>query len=177
MRANGSRFSMAILGAVIAILVLIPATASAHKWMASGQWVHQHSRYYYVFNNVADSSWWQETRNAQLEWHGDVRLDLSSTNHDNARIHAWDGNWGSTGWVGLAESAYHTTHSHVKLNLTYRPGTVGQRAVSCQEIGHALGLDHASAGDCMGYGYYSGSNQYVGSHSINDINGYYAASH
>jgi len=75
--------------------------------------------------------------------------------------------YGNTGWLGVAQvwvtTGLHITQGTVKLNDTYfntpRYNTTPWRnLVSCQEVGHTLGLDHqdtnfnnANLGTCMDY--------------------------
>lgn len=153
---------------VAAALAAVPAVASAH-WInnsnTSGNDAHIHVGTHYFLNEVDQSSAARSnTRDAQIEWHSDTVLDLSSTsNHDTSRFHAVDAYYGNTGWAGSGEYCWHCGHLHTRLNLSYSSGS--SRTVACQEIGHNVGADHA-AGDCMGYGYYSDWSPYVESHSI-----------
>lgn len=74
--------------------------------------------------------------------------------------------YGSTGWLGIAQlwvSGDHIVRARVKLNDTYHDNApyrwpAWRRLVMCQEIAHALGLDHvdenfgnANLGTCMDY--------------------------
>ncbi|HYT32142.1 MAG TPA: hypothetical protein VEO37_06075 [Thermoanaerobaculia bacterium] len=84
----------------------------------------------------------------------------------SGRVEVCDSTYGNTGWLGVAQvwiSGSHITQGTVKLNDTYfntpRYNTTAWRnLVSCQEVGHTLGLDHQDTnfdnknlGTCMDY--------------------------
>lgn len=52
----------------------------------------------------------------------------------------------------------HITHAHAQWNTACSSGgglsgKAYAQAIFCQEIGHALGLDHSNTNDCMGFSY------------------------
>ncbi len=65
--------------------------------------------------------------------------------------------YGSNGWLGLAQiwvSGAHIQKAVAKVNDTYfntatYNNSNAKRHVLCQEVGHALGLDHQTAASCM----------------------------
>jgi hypothetical protein len=66
--------------------------------------------------------------------------------------------FGFNGWLGLAQiwvSGVHIQQAVAKINNSYFNGTTfydddhARRHVLCQEVGHAIGLDHQSAVSCM----------------------------
>lgn len=83
----------------------------------------------------------------------------------SGRVKACDAAYGSNGWLGVAQiwaSGKHITQATVKLNDTYYAtgsfydNAVWRAAVTCQESGHTLGLDHqdtsgANFHTCMDY--------------------------
>lgn len=99
-------------------------------------------------------------------------MPLQSAHTD---ISVLDGNYGNTGWGGLAsiESSSGCTilHGHARVNLYYSYTSNGIRGVFCQEIGHPFGLDHSNDGGCMGGGYFYNINTHynVVSHNVSDI--------
>lgn len=121
---------------------------------------------------------------ARYEWSLDTILYLPTTqNHTD--IEVWD-IYSDTGPVGLhtpesVDATNHGTHSHVWFNEKYNHYNYDwTRAVYCQELGHAFGLDHSNDG-CMGFGYvYNGvTSRATGvlQHSIDDIYNKYRNSH
>lgn len=85
----------------------------------------------------------------------------------SGRVEVCNSKYGQTGWLGVAQvwagSDNHITQGAVKLNDTYfntaQYNTPAWRnLVSCQEVGHTLGLDHQdenfdppNLGSCMDY--------------------------
>jgi len=89
------------------------------------------------------------------------------------RVEVCNAKYGNNGWVGLAQISItggeHITQGVVKLNDTYFNTSTYNNSrwrnlVTCQEIGHTLGLDHqdenfdnAPLGTCMDYSSNPGS--------------------
>lgn len=93
----------------------------------------------------------------------------------SGRVEVCNSTYGNTGWLGVASvwaSGSHITQGTVKLNDTYfntaqYNTTAWRNLVSCQEVGHTLGLDHqdenfdnANLGTCMDYTSNPGTNQH-----------------
>ena len=100
-----------------------------------------------------------------------------------------DANYGQNGWLGVATiwlTGSHITQGTVKLNDTYfNTPTYNTPAwrnlVSCQEVGHTLGLDHqdtnfnnANLGTCMDYTNDPSTNQYPNQHDYDELNTIYS---
>ena len=131
-------------GALV-LVAAIAASAVGHWLYDGGNPAHIHVKVHWFLNEVDQSSNARSnTREAQIEWHQDTILDLSSTSsHDTARFHVVDAYYGNTAWVGTGEYCYHCGHLHTRLNLSYPEGD--DRATTCQEIGHNIGEDHHPA--------------------------------
>jgi hypothetical protein len=99
-------------------------------------------------------------------------------------ISVFDGNFGATGWWGLAtlESVDfdfwgclcydHISHAHARFNTYYGGSTAyggDVQGVYCQEIAHGWGLDHSPSSDCMAKGYYSPSSNFYSGHTNSDF--------
>jgi hypothetical protein len=149
------------------MLPLLEAPAAAHDW---GCW-RQPNRTVYSRNTAANSSQAQAALN---EWSADTILNIVNVSY-HTEISVYDGNYGNTGWGGLASiessSGCNILHGHATLNTYYSYTSNGKRGVFCQEVGHLFGLQHSNDGGCMGGGYYYDINSYytVVSHNINDI--------
>jgi len=163
-----------ILFGLAGLLVLpwLDAPASAHNW---GCW-RQPNRTVLVYNSAANRT---QAAAALSEWSADTILNISNrTSHTEVSV--YDGNYGATGWGGLASiessSGCNITHGHATLNTYYSYTSNGKRGVFCQEVGHLFGLQHSNDGGCMGGGYYYdiNTNYNVVSHNISDIASKYA---
>lgn len=142
---------------------------SAHDWFS----FHWHKRT--LGTRMAVSSTFASAAEAaRADWSNNTIVNLQRVNF-HTDLSVFDGNFGDTGWGGLASvqgvtlDGFHClipplfcqmTHAHAMLNTFYRwssgSGTTSSaRGVFCQEIGHTLGLDHSPHG-CMGKGYFDG---------------------
>jgi hypothetical protein len=168
-----TRRRTAVLGGVVLVL-LVANIAFAHDWWF---W-HQHKRTLGIFITAVNAT---SAEAARADWGAGFNvMNLPRVTH-HSDVSVLDGNFGDTGWGGLAEVITYfqhchffgalgtcdqsfpgITHAHVRLNTFYawpnlNSGTVldAGRGVFCQEIGHAFGLDHSPDG-CMGKGYFAG---------------------
>jgi hypothetical protein len=191
------RRTAALLG--LALVLLAANIAIAHDWWF---W-HQHKRTIGINITAANAN---SAEAARADWSAGFNVMNLVSVPDHSDVSVLDGDFGDTGWGGLAEiisyfSHCHEfdafgvciqafpgiTHAHVRLNTFYawanlNTGSVfdAGRGVFCQEIGHALGLDHSPDG-CMGKGYFAGLNNnetisnVVTSHSDSDLNAKYSS--
>lgn len=151
----------------LSLLFAIVVPVMAHDW---GCWI-QPNRTVYVRNTASYST---QAAQAIAEWNNDTVMRMVTVGyHTEASV--FDGNYGNTGWGGLATiesySGCSILHGHAMVNLYYSYTLNGIRGIFCQEIGHLFGLDHSNDGGCMGGGYFYSinSNYNVVSHNINDI--------
>jgi len=130
-----------------------------------------------------------QANDARIDWdsHTDLSLPRSTSHTD---ISAIGGNFGATGWWGLAsieapgiDWPWHcgwaffapicrVAHGHARFNTFYGGTLADVQGVYCQEIGHLFGLDHSNTGDCMGKSYFNAINL-TGPHNWSDINARY----
>ena len=108
----------------------------------------------------------------------------------SGRVEVCNATYGSNGWLGVAQiwvSGSHITQGTVKLNDTYfntaAYDSFGWRQmVTCQEVGHTIGLDHQdeafnnpNLGTCMDYtndptrNDGNGSNLYPNQHDFDEL--------
>ncbi|MGH7410905.1 MAG: hypothetical protein ACREJ6_07605 [Candidatus Methylomirabilis sp.] len=164
---------------VVALLALNIRLAFAHQWWA---W-HFHSPI-----NILVSPWnshFQQHIAAAADWDShvsDLKLRVNFKQHTDVSM--LDGNYGATGWWGLASIEGYTydwwhwwcwcliTHAHATFNNYYGGSAADIQGVQCQEVGHTFGLDHSNTGDCMGKGYFNNINV-TGPHNWADINAMY----
>ena len=164
---------------VVALLAANIGVASAHQW-GSYHWDKGGSMIViqdYIYGGTTTQAEWAR----QDGWNKIGILYNYSVNY-HTDVSVFDGNFGATGWWGLASLEDvdfdwncacwdHIAHGHARFN-TYYGGTSGSggdiQGVYCQEIAHTWGLQHSDTGDCMGKGYYNSVNVY-GSHNNNDF--------
>jgi hypothetical protein len=106
------------------------------------------------------------------------------------RVEVCNAAYGNTGWLGIASISItggtHITAGYVKLNDTYfNTATYNTPAwrnvVSCQEVGHTLGLDHQDEdftnpdlNTCMDYSNNPNPNQHPNAHDYEQLESIYA---
>lgn len=165
---------IAVIAALASLLALEAPQAQAHNW---GCWI-QPDRTVRSYNTAFYSS---QAAAAINEWSADTILNLPAMS-SHTDISVFDGNYGATGWAGLASiesrSGCTILHGHARVNRYYTGSYTsnGIRGIFCQEVGHLFGLDHSNDGGCMGGGYFYSINTYytVISHNITDIATKYA---
>ncbi len=172
--------SLAALGLTLAAAV--PALAH-HSW-GSYHWARTSNPFTLRVGDNVSSQWDPVLDTTIADWTSSSVLDLAktaggSTNKrcrpTSGRVEVCNGAYGNNGWLGVAQiwaSGSHITQGTVKLNDTYfNTSTYNTSAwrnlVSCQEVGHTLGLDHQdesfdnpNLGTCMDYTSNPGTNQH-----------------
>jgi len=92
-------------------------------------------------------------------------------------VSVFDGNFGATGWSGLAsiESTDwdwgcwcydHISHGHARYNSYYGYSAWWRQFVFCQEVYHTYGFDHDNYGGCMDY---NGTQNVLVQPNVNDF--------
>ncbi|MGI9039028.1 MAG: hypothetical protein ACR2GQ_09210 [Gemmatimonadota bacterium] len=150
------------------------AAGDAHDW---GNWHWDQSNFeVYLFGTHQNEAirsiniWNSET---------DVRMTSTSSHGD---MSVWGGNFGDTGWSGLASiektgwdwhcwANCRIAHGHARYNSYFGSGNSWfAQGVFCQEVGHLFGLGHNSRGGCMGLTYYDDHTNRPSAHDIADVN-------
>lgn len=145
-----------------------------HSW-AGYHWASKNSPFTLSLGSNLSSVWKPYLNTAAYDWKLSSVLDsvvvAGKTNPASCmpikgRVEVCNAAYGSTGWLGIAQvwvSGTHITQAITKLNDTYfNTATYNKPAwrnmVTCQEVGHTLGLDHqdvtfgnANLGTCMDY--------------------------
>ncbi len=170
-----ARIAISLGAALTAAVMLEAPPAEAHNW---GCW-KQPDRTVRTRNTASRRA---EANAAISEWDSKtiLSLPLLSTHTD---ISVFDGNYGNTGWGGLASiessSGCNILHGHARVNLYYGGSSNAIRGIFCQEVGHLFGLDHSNDGGCMGGGYFYPIGTFPGytvvSHNVNDIAAKYSS--
>lgn len=170
------------LGALVAIisgmLVLVGGVTNAKAhWLtnSSGQPLHWHVGGSAVYIGTYN---WASTYGVQAER---ARANIESWNHPvylprynyNTNIEIYDTyftypNW--CGWGGGNYTGNHWTHTWAYFNRNCAgSGSLWIQGIYCQEISHALGLQHSNTGECMGLSYFSNTTYYFGTHPTTDL--------
>jgi len=174
-----------LFGAAMAVALLAAniGVASAHQWCAGWpdgcfHWNKGGSQI--IIQNWNYASNWQAAENARQDGWNKIGILYNYNVNYHTDISVFDGNFGATGWAGLATIEGldfdwgclcwdHINHAHARYNTYYGGGQQYIQGVFCQEIAHGWGLDHSNTGDCMGLGYYAGSTDYYGPHNNTDF--------
>lgn len=100
--------------------------------------------YYNIYN--------EEAKTDSNSWHNytDVSLTNVSAAGSTDHVNAYNGSYGSTGWLGIAEiqrsSGCTVYQGRSRLNQTYLDNgsytRTNKKHVACQEVGHLFGLHH-----------------------------------
>ena len=119
--------------------------------------------------NGATGDYWniynEEARSDSNSWHNytDISLTSVSSAGSSDHVNAYNGYYGSTGWLGIAEirgsSGCTVLNGRSRLNQTYLDNgsdngsysRTNKKHVACQEVGHLFGLHHnqSSSTTCM----------------------------
>jgi len=183
------RRSKYLVAPVLALVLLtanlyvfsIHRSASAHNW--GGYHLDKGGSAIYIYHYWAGGAYRADANAAMNDFWSKVGIlyNYWVSSHDSAPITVWDGNYGATGWGGLAELTnldwdwgcwcyQHIGHAHARYNSYYNSGSQPYRqGVFCQEIFHTYGFAHDNYGNCMGLGYYSGSDYRLNSHNNTDF--------
>ncbi|MBI2872888.1 MAG: hypothetical protein HYY00_06870 [Chloroflexi bacterium] len=178
MKVTPVRLLVATLLAMGLLLVLAVTAAFAdHSWNGY-HWARTSNPFTLKLVDSVTSAWNSYLGGASADWTASSMLDtaiVSGSDSSGTRkscravlgyVRVCNSTYGNNGWLGIAQvwvSGDHIGQGVVKLNDTYfNTATYNKPAwrqyVTCQEIGHTLGLDHqdenfsnANLGSCMDY--------------------------
>ena len=183
------------LGAAIALplaALALPAAAT-HSW-AGYHWARTANPFTIKLGDNVDTKWDSYLATTSSDWTASAVLDTtivagSTTGKRCAatvgRVEVCNAAYGNRGWLGIASISItggtHITQGTVKLNDSYfdtaQYNTPAWRnLVSCQEVGHTLGLDHqdevftnANLNTCMDYTNDPSTNQHPNAHDYEEL--------
>lgn len=152
-----------ILTAVCGLLCLPVAALASHSW-GSYHWARTSSSFDLTIINSTTSDWDDYVDVAVSDWSQSTKLNMaqdpngSIDSKDRRRCKGGTGTvricnlaYGQTGWLGIAgisiDSENHVTTGYTKLNDTYFDldfynSPNWKQSVTCQELGHNVGLGH-----------------------------------
>ncbi len=152
-----------ILLAAAVLMLSAPFAHAEHSW-ASYHWARTTNSFDLILVNSTTDDWDGYVDVAVSDWSQSSKLNFyqdpngSTATRDRRKCNAADGQvricnlaYGQTGWLGIAgisvDPQGHIFRGYTKLNDSYfswdyynNPGW--KQSVTCQELGHDLGLDH-----------------------------------
>ncbi|MBI2777729.1 MAG: hypothetical protein HYX57_10780 [Chloroflexi bacterium] len=184
----------AILGLGMSLVMLLPASVSATNSWGGYHWARTANPFTIKLADNVSSAWDSYLATTSGDWSQSAVLDTTvvagTTNARNCKsttgmVQVCNNTYGNTGWLGVAgisiTGGTHITKAYVKVNDTYfntasYNSPAWRNLVMCQEVGHALGLDHqdtdfnnANLGTCMDYTNTPSSNQSPNAHDYNEL--------
>ena len=189
------------LGAALALPIAalaVPAMAT-HSW-GGYHWARTANPFTLKLGDNVDANWDSYLATTSSDWTSSAVLNTAivpGTVGNVRRCAATAGmvqvcntTYGSTGWLGIASISItggtHITQGTVKLNDTYFNTAqyntpAWKNMVSCQEVGHTLGLDHQDTAfdnpnlnTCMDYTNNPSTNQHPNAHDYEQLATIYA---
>ncbi|MBI3649426.1 MAG: hypothetical protein HY231_00065 [Acidobacteria bacterium] len=182
--------------AVILILLTFSAftliTSANHSWNGY-HWARQSNPFNLKLGDNVNSTWDPYLATTSSDWTVSTVLNTTivaggttpkNCRPTNGRVEVCNSRYGNTGWLGVAQvwvSGSHITQGTVKLNDYYfdqaKYNTPAWRnLVTCQEVGHTLGLDHQDVnftnpnlGTCMDYTNDPSTNQHPNQHDYDEL--------
>lgn len=184
------RFTVVL--ALLAIVLFQSASFANHSW-AGYHWGRTTSSFVLKVGDNVDSNWDSYLNTTISDWTKSTVLDMSKVAGGSrnkrcsataGRVEVCNNTYGNNGWLGIASvwaSGTHITQGTVKLNDTYfntaqYNSSAWRNLVSCQEVGHTIGLDHQdenftnpNLGTCMDYTNDPSTNQHPNSHDYQEL--------
>ena len=173
-------------------------TQGTHSW-GGYHWARTSNPFALTIGDSVSGPWDAVLQTTSADWSASTMLDTHVVASSSAprrckaiagRVEVCNTTYGNNGWLGVASISItggtHITAATVKLNDTYfnKPAyntTAWRNLVSCQEVGHAFGLDHQdeafdnpNLGTCMDYTSDPSSNQHPNQHDIDMLQQIYA---
>ncbi len=193
------RKAFAVVSVTALAALAAPGAANAsHSWNGY-HWARASNPFTLALGDNVTSAWDSHLATTSTDWTKSTVLNTKivagkttakSCAPTSGRVEVCNYTYGSTGWLGIASiwaNGKHITQGIVKLNDTYfNTSTYNTPAwrnlVSCQEVGHTLGLAHqdenhnnANLGSCMDYTSRPKSNQHPNAHDYNQLVNIYSS--
>lgn len=179
-------------------VALTTVTSADHSW-GGYHWARTSNPFTLKVGDNVGSAWDSILNTTISDWSQSSVLDLTKVagganprncRPTSGRVEVCNATYGNNGWLGIAQiwitGGNHITQGTVKLNDTYfntptYNTTAWRNLVSCQEVGHTLGLDHqdenfnsANLGTCMDYTNNPSTNQHPNAHDYEELQIIYA---
>ena len=189
------------LGLLIPVFVLFASAVFAeienHSWNGY-HWARQSNPFNLKIGDNVSSVWDSYLVTTTSDWSQSTVLNMNivagqaksrNCRPTNGRVEVCNSTYGNNGWLGVAQvwiNGSHITQGTVKLNDTYfntptYNTTAWRNLVSCQEVGHTIGLDHQDTnfnnpnlGTCMDYTNDPSTNQHPNQHDYDELQTIYS---
>ena len=184
----------ALLAVGLALVLVAPASVSAtHSW-GGYHWARTANPFTLKLGDNVDATWDSYLGTTSIDWSASLVLDTTVVaagsrspklcNAITGTVQVCNFKYGNTGWLGVASiwvSGSHIAQATVKVNDTYFNTSSyntpeWRNLVMCQEVGHALGLDHQDTdftnpnrGTCMDYTNDPSTNQHPNQHDYDEL--------
>ena len=177
----------------IAVAAITTPASANHSW-GGYHWARTANPFTLKVGDNVDGNWDPYLNTTISDWSKSTVVDMvkvaGSTKPRNCRgvtgtVQVCNAAYGFTGWLGIASISItggtHITQGTTKLNDSYfNSATYNTPAwrnlVTCQEVGHTLGLDHqdenfdnANLGTCMDYTNNPSTNQHPNQHDYDEL--------
>jgi hypothetical protein len=173
------------------------AAQESHSW-GGYHWARTSNPFTLKVGDNVTSAWDSYLNTTVSDWSKSTVLDMTKVagqakgrcRGTAGRVEVCNNTYGNNGWLGIASISItggtHITQGTVKLNDTYfntaQYNTPAWRnLVSCQEVGHTIGLDHQdenfnnpNLGTCMDYTSDPSTNQHPNTHDYDELQIIYA---
>jgi hypothetical protein len=187
------RVRMSIVFAALAITLVLPASTVANHAWGNYHWARQSNPFTLKVGDNVTSAWDSYLDTTIADWSQSTVLDLTKVagaakgkncRPSAGRVEVCNGAYGNNGWLGIAQiwvQGSHITQGSVRNNDTYfntptYNTSAWRNLVTCQEVGHTLGLDHQdevfdnpNLGTCMDYTDDPSSNQHPNNHDYQQL--------
>ena len=198
MIAMKKRAAPVILTTVAALVLGTGALSANHSWNGY-HWARTANPFDLSVGDNVNGAWDAVLNTTISDWSQSTVVDMikvaGRANPRNCRptagrVEVCNSTYGNTGWLGVAQvwitGGTHITQGTTKLNDTYfntakYNTTAWRNLVSCQEVGHTLGLDHQdenfdnpNLGTCMDYTSDPSTNQHPNNHDYEELQTIYS---
>ncbi len=187
-----ARVTLSVL-AMFAAVVLFSSNMSANHSWGGYHWARTSNPFTIKLGDNVSPQWDPILGTTSSDWSQSTVLNTDivagQANPRNCRptagrVEVCDSTYGFNGWLGIAQiwlSGGHIAQGTVKLNDSYfntstYNTTAWRNLVSCQEVGHTLGLahqdenfDNANLGTCMDYTSDPTTNQHPNRHDYEEL--------
>jgi hypothetical protein len=189
--------------ATVPLLIASPTPASANHSWGGYHWARTSNPFTLKVGDNVSGAWDSVLNTTISDWSTppagspdvlNLTKQAGASNPKNCRatsgqVEVCNSRYGNNGWLGIAQiwvNGSHITQGTVKLNDTYHNSApynavAWRNLVSCQEVGHTLGLDHQdenfsnpNLNTCMDYTSSPDSNQHPNAHDFAQLESIYA---